>query len=220
MNFKPMLVGVAAVAALTAPALVTAPAQAANIASGSVLNLNSTGLTGGGVRRVGNTLDFFSATLPAIPPFFAGGSVGQGTAIAASTGTFANSNFISLPEIKDLALAPSGGTFNSGFVSNFLTGINFLTGGSASFDLTNFVYNAASGGADITGIFKSGSDSFFGSGTFTSQLGSLTVGNGPSSYSLSLTANPTPIPTPALLPGLIGLGVAALRKRKAEAVES
>ena len=29
----------------------------------------------------------------------------------------------------------------------------------------------------------------------------------------------TPVPTPALLPGLIGLGVVALRKRKAEAVE-
>lgn len=29
----------------------------------------------------------------------------------------------------------------------------------------------------------------------------------------------TPVPTPALLPGLIGMGVAALRKRKAEAVE-
>jgi hypothetical protein len=32
--------------------------------------------------------------------------------------------------------------------------------------------------------------------------------------------NPDPIPTPALLPGLIGLGLGVLRKRKAEAAES
>ena len=36
---------------------------------------------------------------------------------------------------------------------------------------------------------------------------------------LSLSDQSTAIPTPALLPGLIGLGVAALRKRKAEAAE-
>jgi len=32
--------------------------------------------------------------------------------------------------------------------------------------------------------------------------------------------NPTPVPTPALLPGLIGLGLGVLRKRKAEAAAS
>ena len=36
---------------------------------------------------------------------------------------------------------------------------------------------------------------------------------------LILGGSPTQVPTPALLPGLIGLGVAALRKRKAEAAE-
>jgi len=30
----------------------------------------------------------------------------------------------------------------------------------------------------------------------------------------------TPIPTPALLPGLIGMGIAAIRKRKAEPAEA
>ena len=37
--------------------------------------------------------------------------------------------------------------------------------------------------------------------------------------SVQLAVETQAIPTPALLPGLIGLGVAALRKRKAEAVE-
>lgn len=36
-------------------------------------------------------------------------------------------------------------------------------------------------------------------------------------WAVQATSVPTPIPTPALLPGLIGMGVAALRKRKQEA---
>jgi hypothetical protein len=39
-----------------------------------------------------------------------------------------------------------------------------------------------------------------------------------SNFSLDLDA--TPVPTPALLPGLLGLGAAALRKRKGEEVEA
>ncbi|MDX2241198.1 MAG: PTPA-CTERM sorting domain-containing protein [Leptolyngbyaceae cyanobacterium bins.302] len=43
-------------------------------------------------------------------------------------------------------------------------------------------------------------------------------GGGGTQFALdNLTINATPIPTPALLPGLIGMGVMALRKRKAEA---
>jgi hypothetical protein len=37
---------------------------------------------------------------------------------------------------------------------------------------------------------------------------------------VNLSITPVPIPTPALLPGLIGLGAAALRKRKQEKVEA
>lgn len=39
-------------------------------------------------------------------------------------------------------------------------------------------------------------------------------------FAVFASANATPIPTPALLPGLLGLGVAALRKRKGETTES
>ena len=45
------------------------------------------------------------------------------------------------------------------------------------------------------------------------------IGSSGGSYSITLNQPTTAIPTPALLPGLIGLGVAALRKRKAEAAE-
>ncbi|MDX2241194.1 MAG: PTPA-CTERM sorting domain-containing protein [Leptolyngbyaceae cyanobacterium bins.302] len=45
--------------------------------------------------------------------------------------------------------------------------------------------------------------------------------NGVYTYKANFTPDPTavPVPTPALLPGLIGMGVAALRKRKAEAAK-
>ena len=221
MNFKSMFMGAATAVTLTATALVAAPAQAATITSDSILNLNSFGLTGGGVKRSGNKLDFFSATLPAI------GQVGQGTSVAGSTGSFENSNFSSFgAEIKDLTLAATSTSniFTSGPVANFLTGINLFPSFSpVSFDLSSFVYNSQSGGADITGIFKSGSDQIFATGIYTSQTG--TGGTGipagvplgkVSSYSLSLF--PTAIPTPALLPGLVAFGVGVLRKRKSVGV--
>ncbi len=51
----------------------------------------------------------------------------------------------------------------------------------------------------------------------------LTVGRFPQAYSISeitVDGNPaTAVPTPALLPGLIGLGFSMLRKRKAEAAK-
>lgn len=53
--------------------------------------------------------------------------------------------------------------------------------------------------------------------------GSFTLAsNGPALSHITFfdTEGTTPIPTPALLPGLIGMGVAALRKRKGEAEES
>lgn len=43
---------------------------------------------------------------------------------------------------------------------------------------------------------------------------------GPNPTQVNLSITPTPIPTPALLPGLVGLGAAALRKRKQEKVEA
>ena len=218
MNFKSMFMGAATAVTLTATALVAAPAQAATITSDSILNLNSTGLLGGGVKKLGNKLDFFTGSLF--------GQFGQGTSVAGSVGSFENSNLASFnAKIKDLTLAATSTStpniFTSGPVANFLTGINIFTGGLStapvSFDLSSFVYNSQSGGADITGIFKSGSDQICGTGIFTSQTGTGGVPPGKtSSYSLSLF--PTAIPTPALLPGLVAFGVGVLRKRKSVGV--
>jgi uncharacterized protein YjbI with pentapeptide repeats len=177
--------------------------------------LSNTDLFGGGVKRVGNTLDFFSST-----SFFSGNTFGQRTNVSASTGSFENSNFFSLipplPRIQDLALIAGGpGLFTiSGPINNFITGVNLGSApfSNVDFNLTSFIWNSSTGDADLTGVFVSGSDSIQAVGRFTSQL---SAANNLSSYSLSITA----VPTPALLPGLIGMGVAALRRKKDETAE-
>ncbi len=222
MNFKPNLKALSFNAALVT-ALATAgstwmasSAVAATITPGSKLNLSE--ISTGGVNFVSSPtpkLDFF----PNVSLF--GTPLGQPVGIGASTGTFAGATSLPLPlaQIKDIDLvAMGGGVYNlAAPITNFLSGIDIggiftgpPGGDDVQFDLTEFVFNSTTGDSTLLkGIFKSGSFSIAGIGRLTSQtnLGS------PSSYSLSITA----VPTPALLPGLLGFGVAALRKRKLEA---
>lgn len=73
---------------------------------------------------------------------------------------------------------------------------------------------------------KAGNDvayNFFEAGTYSGDwntTGERFKDKGISHATLYVTDGSTPIPTPALLPGLIGMGVAALRKRKGEAEET
>ncbi|MBD2109826.1 PTPA-CTERM sorting domain-containing protein [Nodosilinea sp. FACHB-13] len=216
MSFKAFISSTAiAGTVITGTMVVSAPAEAATIVGGSTLNLSNTDIIGGGVKRVGNNLDFFSFTNP-----FTGNTSGQFTGVSASTGSFTNSNITSLipplPRIQDLVLVASGPNLFtiSGPIANFITGVNLGSApfSNVNFNLTSFVWNSSTGSADLAGIFVSGSDSIAARGLFTSQLNSVN----PSSYSLSITA----VPTPALLPGIIGMGVAALRRRREEAEEN
>ena len=74
-------------------------------------------------------------------------------------------------------------------------------------------------------LATTGASTFFGYQDLTASVGKIELTQSGQSWSPiidNLTfgkAQPTAVPTPALLPGLIGLGVAALRKRKAEAAE-
>ncbi|GAB4462251.1 MAG: hypothetical protein OHK0037_12850 [Elainellaceae cyanobacterium] len=83
-------------------------------------------------------------------------------------------------------------------------------GDDVQFTLTEFIFNSANGNTDsLKGFFTTSSGTFQAIGRFTSQ----TDFTNPSTYSLSLKV----VPTPALLPGLVGMGLAALRKRREEA---
>jgi hypothetical protein len=86
-------------------------------------------------------------------------------------------------------------------------------------------------GFNLNGIFTQLTNSFgaqsqFGTASFNVALGDTfgfevqTIDNvvGSATATISNFSAPEPIPTPALLPGLIGMGVAALRKRKGEAL--
>ncbi len=93
--------------------------------------------------------------------------------------------------------------------------------------------NALSQYSNIMMIFKSGNGTRLvgyllnaTSGTWTSPFEEPPFnfpGNGPrdvSHISFYYRGEGTPIPTPALLPGLIGIGLTALRKRKGETTEA
>jgi hypothetical protein len=222
MKFNLFQIAAVAAVTLTATTAVT-PAQAAAIAVGSALNLSSP--VSGGVRLSGNTLDFFG--LPNVGPIpFASN---QGIVVDTGTGSFVNAPLLSpllptsplfnpnrLPQISDLTLSGVGNiiSYTGPRLNNFIKNMEFgplLSSSPLSFDLISFVYDQTLGQTtSLTGFFRSGTDEIAATGLFTTQPGF----NNPS-YSLSLRA----VPTPALLPGLIGFGVAALRKRKMAAVE-
>ncbi|XGB42007.1 MAG: PTPA-CTERM sorting domain-containing protein [Nodosilinea sp. LVE1205-7] len=57
-------------------------------------------------------------------------------------------------------------------------------------------------------------------GSHSVRIELLASGNSLGSINYSVQSNPTPVPTPALLPGLLALGLGALRQRRAEAKET
>jgi hypothetical protein len=190
--------------ALAAPLMISAgvlaPAQAAPISAGSVLNLSNVN---------NNQLVKVVTPTPGLD-FIVGNGGNQRVRVGSSTGTFnvvttANST---VALIKDI-------TFNTaptsyiGTLTDFLSNIRIGPAGSIttiSFDLTKLVYDATTGDAAIQGIFRSGADTIDAIGTFTSSLPAS-----PSTYQISLTA----VPTPAVLPALLGFGISLVRKRKA-----
>ncbi|MFM7450149.1 MAG: PTPA-CTERM sorting domain-containing protein [Leptolyngbyaceae cyanobacterium] len=97
---------------------------------------------------------------------------------------------------------------------------NTFSGGAASLQVTIAgqtinIANALGGGGN--GFLGFISDTPFTEATFS------VGGSGDLAYdadNLSYAQNSTVVPTPALLPGLIGMGIAAWRKRKGEAAET
>ena len=201
MKLKTPLLGVAAAAiALSTATVAVSPAQAA-IVAGSALNLASP--IGGGVSATNSKIDF-SGTIPLVQNVAVTG--GANSFSISPLGLFV-SNFINIAQIKDVPL--SSGVF-TGSLAGFISGITTTGFGSAnavSFDLTKFVFNNTTKAGDFFGVIRKGTDFSDAIGQFTTQ-----TLNGATSYSMTVTA----VPTPALLPGLIGLGMGMLRKRKKE----
>jgi hypothetical protein len=144
--------------------------------------------------------------------------------INTKTGDFAGLS--GTPVIANLALTDPGqlnntvaktSTYFNSAVSNFID-----LGGGLTFDLDasnvnllGFITNPSkfSIAGPINGVFKQGG-SVVGDGF-------LGIASGSNGSTISLFADSTAIPTPALLPGLVGMGIATMRrKRKQTAVQA
>jgi hypothetical protein len=203
-----MIAGVA-IAVTSVGTTLSNPAQAASINAGSILNISN--VAGGGIKYVNDISTGSSIELDVFGP-----SNGNRVIIGASTGTFvgATSNPTPATTLKNLTLSLVSGSATkyklASPVTNYLNGLDVSggpgTGNDVQFDLTSFLYDTVTGDALVQGFFKYGPNTIAGAGRFTSQLDIAR----PSSFSMSITA----VPTPALLPGIIGLGLGALRKRR------
>jgi hypothetical protein len=217
---------VAVVAASASVVAQTQSAQAFTIASGSVLSVNS---GSGGLQLPGTNVDtlvdFYGASGPN------GSANGTGIVTSnASSGSFASltGNSVSVSDLTE-------GSFSSiaqGFGAQFLQISNGAPGpvGDIFFFLTgfppggvDFVYggrNTLGVFAEFAGQFLNADGAILGEGLATATLtAGSTALSGP--WNLSIVAtNPdttTPVPTPALLPGIFALGATAIRKRKQQA---
>ena len=208
MNLKFACLSLAAVASTTA--LSGAPAQA--------LSLNGQLSFGGSVRVTSSDQNDF------LYDFLNGNSSDPGTAgnlnldKITSTGSFADVTG-NPARIKDLATNVNESGFLAPQVTSFISGIQLDSGKILSFTLDSVSAEAVVIGsssnrsfnlADLSGFFTDGSGKQVGLGSLSAQFKS-SDGTGFSTFSGRLEASE--VPTPALLPGLVGIGVAALRKR-------
>jgi hypothetical protein len=212
MKFKHITLGCVVVAA---SAVMTTPAHAA-ILTGSTLELannNGSGLIKTDpFNSTGIKFDFFGARTPGTTPALGN----QGLRTTAASGSFLGTNAGPITRIADLVLAGSfnPNKFTAGPVTDFLRGIDATGTSNLRFDLANFRYDKGTGIGKFSGTF---SDGVKGLGTFTLGSAITSPETGPDDFEYSL--NVTAVPTPALLPGLLGLGMAALRKRKGQGAE-
>ena len=205
MNLKLFALSlVAATGIVSGSFLASAPAEAITIGGGSILDL-------GGRARFSKTTGILD--------FKTGGASGTyGTPIGNATLVSFSDVFGaegSSAELKDLTLADNGPNrwkLNDS-VSQFISLSNGIKFRLDSFDLalTNSEWLAS-----LTGEFDEGVDSVIGGfGSFDPNKDADFTKNIGSVYSLEVEA----VPTPALLPGLIGIGLTALRKRSKSEVE-
>ena len=209
MNFKTLGIGFAAAASVVAGGVATiAPAQAATLAPGqfTITAENASKVTGFTSASVGSTftlnLDNSLLSITDRQGVFAG--------IPGLAGT---------PNVTPLLLTVINSTTPFSFANtlSFITGLT-QNGEPIVFDLdagalggfiasdTNYSF-----GGLVTGKLKDSSGNIIGA---DGSVASFDIGFGSGSNRSSITIET--VPAPALLPGLIALGVGVLRKRKAE----
>jgi hypothetical protein len=205
MNLKSIMTGAAIVASVSVgSAVVAAPTNAAVLNFGDTVRIQGVGGGTGPTVRV-NFSPLSNTT------------TGTAEIGAPTTGFFGPVG--TTITLQDLVLDNAG--LNVWTLATPVTGfIQGLGGGTITFDLSSFRLTRIlptltdDGGfsATYSGIFSNLPGDVYG-GSLTTQL--TATGNGGALFSSTVA-----VPTPALLPGLVGLGVAALRKRKGEGAEA
>ena len=239
MNFKSIgFKAVIATAIVASSAVAIAPAQAGDIRNKklsflgtSVLQKNNGAI---GTTSILNFAEKFVGDTSGIKNYST--KNGTGTLALNNDPVFGIGDFI----FKDLNLTKTSATTWSllgavggpnGTVTNFISGLS----SGVTYSLNSFGLTKLSDGsfkAVLDGIFSGNIGDVDGSITFQSGLtkvdnsvdlskpkkkgSKLFLANTSGS---SFSGDTTAIPTPALIPGLLGLGVAALRKRKSEESE-
>lgn len=219
MNFQ-QTIALGGLSILAASALVAAPAQAINLKPGDILQIEN--FSDPGANFSITQIDFGNNGISTPGTFRV---VGGG----ASTGGFGDL-VNTLGRIKDIDLPNPTAPQRTSFLQ-FLRGVGDAD--DIFFDLDPITLSSTF--TNIAGPFTVYSEGVF-KGAFRNSTGTkiatgaLTVllpdaaaqglkngtGTANSAYLLNLEV----IPTPAMLPGLIGMGLAALRKRKAEAANA
>lgn len=124
---------------------------------------------------------------------------------------------------KDLTFSPALTSGTTSTLSYDLPSFITLAGGSSgsiTFNLTQLLdvsFTDITG--DANGIFSAKLKGVFQPGSLPNDSGRDFFLTFKSSANSGVTAEFTAVPTPALLPGLLAVGAAALRKRKKEATE-
>jgi hypothetical protein len=148
------------------------------------------------------------------------GTVGAANVLFASNNGFASANPLAGPsDIGFTGDFVDAGPLDHGALFDF--GFGMLTAGaSKSFDI---FYGAAPNEFSALGALAAVSAEVYSLG----QPDGGQASGEPNTFMFAFRGvggtpipEPNPIPTPALLPGLIGMGVAALRKRKSEAADA
>jgi hypothetical protein len=195
INSTSALATVAATAAIAGATLTATPAKAASLGPGTFVLTGQSTIT---TTPTGLTINF------------------SNFGINSSTGTLASLS--GTPTVfPSLSLTGSGSSFSSSGQAGFIQGLN-LGGNLLNFDLNPFTANSVEllpgivqlTSSGISGTLSGGGNSVLGQGA----LASINFNSGAPGVAVISVQT---IPTPALLPGLIGLGVGIVRKRQSEA---
>ena len=225
MTLKTFGFGAMLAAAVVGVTVASAPAQASTLKADQALNLRDgyARLEIGTGAKAGTALLNFSDNQPQ-PPTSAKYNLtpGLGKALVSPSSSDPVFGKNSTATLKDLKLIKFGTSFvlDPNFldlkseVSNFIQLTNGIVFNLKSFTL---VQSGVHWLGDYKGQFVAGNTTIDGVGTFdtSDDAGTFRLKKSKTRGS-DYIINSHAIPTPALLPGLLGLSVAALRKRKSE----